>query len=134
MSDQPMSETPGTADVPLVLVPTTDDSPSADVEFKVQEAGGEMKLRYEFFQLSQLNEKETLKFTKDFEGWEFVGMCNFGPRVVVLGRKFMLVQEVVVEDVPVEIAHLGELSDEVDVKEASQVPVEKVKVVNPFDK
>ena len=91
-----------------------------------------MKLRYEFFQLAQLNEKETLKFTEDFEGWEFVGMCNFGPRVVVLGKKFMLVQEAVVEDVPVEIAHLGELSDEVDVKEASQEPVVQVKVVDPF--
>ena len=129
MTDQSTLEDPGTAEVPMAAPPST------AVEYKVQEAVEEMKMRFKFFQLSQLNEKEELKFTEDFEGWEFVGMCGYGPRVVILGKKFMLVQEVVVEDVPVEIAHLGELSDEVDEKLAStQEPVEQVKVVNPFDK
>jgi hypothetical protein len=130
-ADESLATPPGTADV---LSPGPPVDSDVQIEYKVQEVGGEMKLRFKFFQLSQLNEKEELKFTEDFEGWEFVGMCGFGPRVVVLGRKFMPVQTIVVEDVPVEIAHLGELSDEVDEKEASQVPVEKVKVVNPFDK
>ena len=111
---------------------TTEDSQSAEVEFKVQEAGEEMKLRYKFFQLAMINEKEEIKFTEDFEGWEYVGMCNHGARVVILGRKFVMVQEaVVVEDVPIEIAHLGELSSEVDEVVVS-APVEQVNVVNPF--
>ena len=111
--------------------PYTGDPPSAEVNYK--EPGEEMELRYKFFQFSVINEREEIKFTKDFEGWEFVGMCNHGARLVVLGKKFMPVEEAVVEEVPIEVAHLGELSDEVDeVEVVMSAPVEQVNVVNPF--
>jgi len=117
-------------DQPSIL--SGDPPKSAEVNYKVQEPGEEMKLRYKFFQLSMINEKEEIKFTEDFEGWDFVGICNHGARVVILGKRFLPVQEAVVQEVPVEIAHLGELSDEVDEKEAVSAPVEQVNVVNPF--
>ncbi len=110
---------------------TTGDPPSAEVDYKVQEPGEEMKLRYKFFQFAMINEKEEIKFTEDFEGWEFVGMSNHGARVVILGKRFLPVQKVVVEEALIEVAQLGELSDEVDEVVVS-APAEQVNVVNPF--
>jgi len=132
MNDQSLpSPTPWTEDAPEAPVPTTGDLPSAEVNYK--EPGEEMKLRYKFFQFSIINEREEIKFTEDFEGWEFVGMCNHGARVVVLGKRFLPVQEAVVQEAPIEIAHLGELGSEVDEREVvASAPVEQVNVVNPF--
>lgn len=137
MTDQLLTERPGTADEPLSTPPGTVEP----LKFEVTHTGPGpvpipgMKLRYKFFQLAVLNAKEELQFNKEFvdEGWAFAGMAAYGPRVVVLGMKLVPVVVDVEDALPeVEKTPPGALDDEVDEKDASKSPVQKTKVVDPF--
>jgi len=140
MTDQPLTEVPGTADEPLVTPPGTADEPSAEIDYSLPQKIENMddvrpmKTVYKFFQLAILNAKEELNFNKEFEGWIVAGMATHGARVVILGMKFMPVVEVDVKDALPEVEKTlpGALDDEVDEKDASQSPVRKTKVVDPF--
>ncbi len=143
MTDQPLTEVPGTADEPLVPPPIAADEPSAEVDYslpqdiEIASDGASMKQVYKFFQLAILNAKEELQFNKEFadDGWAFAGMATHGARVVVLGTKWIPVVEAVdVKDALPEVEKTppGALDDEVDEKDASKNPVRKTNVVNPF--
>ena len=139
MTDQPLTDKPGTADEPLVTPPGTTDEQSAGIDYSIPQnvesapGGFPMRQVYKFFQLAVLNAKEELQFNKDFEGWTFAGMAAYGPRVVVLGTRFMPVVEAVEEEVVEEEADPGMLDDDVEEKEPSNTPpTRQVKVVNPF--
>lgn len=140
MTDQPLTDVPGTADEPLVTPPGAAE-PSAEIDYSIPQKieimpdGIPMKTVYKFFQLAILNAKEELNFNKEFEGWTVAGMATHGARIVVLGMKFMPVVEVVEEEVVEEEADPGILDDEVEVKEASNTPpAKRTKVVDPFRK
>jgi len=125
MTDQPLTEAPETVEPLKFEVTHTGPGP-------IPIPG--MKLRYKFFQLAILNAREELQFNKEFvdEGWAFAGMATHGARIVVLGMKLVPVVEVVEEEVAEEETVPGALDDEVDEKDASESPVRKSKVVNPF--
>ncbi len=126
MTDQPLTDVPGTESVP--------NASGQDIDFCIESDGLPMKQVYKFFQIAILNEREELQFNKDFEGWTVAGMATHGARVVILGTKRVPAVEADVKEALAEVEKtpVGALGSEVDEKDASEHPVRKPKVVDPF--